>query len=107
MRIWNRQQNRGSHVARERSRILSAAIASIERLEHRLVLSVSAPAAPGLLAATDSGVSSTDGITNFTNSSAANALQFSVAGTVSGASVQLYADGAVIGSMIASGPTTT
>lgn len=65
-----------------------------------------APGAPSLLAATDSGVSSSDHLTNFNNSSQASALQFSVANTVPGATVTLYAGATAIGSAVASGTST-
>ncbi|HET6250034.1 MAG TPA: ELWxxDGT repeat protein [Tepidisphaeraceae bacterium] len=65
-----------------------------------------APAKPVLVAAADTGISSTDGITNFNNASPAKALQFSVGGTASGDTITIYADGVAIGSAIASGTTT-
>ena len=57
--------------------------------------------APVLLAATDSGTSNSDRITNFNNASPAKALRFSVVGAVPGALVALYADGNPIGSATA------
>ena len=48
---------------------------------------------PHSLAATDSGLSSSDGITNFDNSSAATALEFLVPNTVDGYTVTIYSDG--------------
>jgi fibronectin type 3 domain-containing protein len=66
-----------------------------------------ATGAPVLAAATDSGVSSSDGLTNFDNSTPARALQFTVPGTVAGAVVTLFADGTAIGSATASGTSTT
>ena len=65
------------------------------------------PAVPALLASSDSGVSSSDGLTNRNNSSSGTKLQFSVGGTVAGATITLYADGNVIGSAVAAGATTT
>ncbi|HSV12730.1 MAG TPA: FG-GAP-like repeat-containing protein [Tepidisphaeraceae bacterium] len=65
------------------------------------------PQTPDLLAVTDSGSSTTDNITNFNNAAVAKALQFSVGGTTSGATVTIYADGVAIGSTVASGATTT
>lgn len=50
-----------------------------------------------LLPATDSGASSTDNLTNFNNSTAAQALQFAVQGVAEGALVRIFADGVVIG----------
>jgi hypothetical protein len=65
------------------------------------------PGAPDLVAATDAGNLSTDNLTNRNNSSAAKNLQFSVSGTVAGATVTIYAGGTAIGSAVASGTTTT
>jgi hypothetical protein len=65
------------------------------------------PAAPDLVAAKDSGISSSDNVTNNNNASAARAPQFTVAGTVAGATVTIFADGVAIGSAVASGATTT
>jgi hypothetical protein len=65
------------------------------------------PGTPDLVAATDTGTSSTDNRTNRDNSSAGKTLQFSVTGTVSGALVQVFADGVAIGSATAGGTTTT
>ncbi len=70
-------------------------------------VTLAAPTLVDLLAATDTGVSSTDNITNRDNRDAANNLQFQVSGTVVGATVTIYADGAAIGSAVASGTTTT
>ena len=74
-------------------------------------VSVSTAATPGqpvLLAASDTGVSNTDRITNLDNSSAGNVLTFSVSQTVAGATITLYADGTtVVGSAVATGATTT
>ena len=60
------------------------------------------PGKPVLLAATDSGVSSTDGVTSFNNSSPATALQLTIPGVLAGATVTLYSDGTPIGSAVAS-----
>lgn len=67
---------------------------------------VAIPAAPDLLAIADSGVSVTDNITSLNNSSTGRAMTFSVAGTVPGATVTLYAGGTAIGSAVATGSTT-
>ena len=64
------------------------------------------PGAPMLLAATDSGVSNSDGITNFDNSTAARAPQLSVSGTIAGDIVSIYADGILIGSATATSQAT-
>lgn len=62
--------------------------------------------APTLEGISDSGISSTDGITNLNNSSATSALRFQVSGAMAGATVTFYADGNAIGSAVASGSTT-
>ncbi len=67
----------------------------------------STPGAPVLAAVTDSGVSSSDGVTFFNNGSVPFAPQFTVPGTLAGANVTLYADGTIIGSALATGTTTT
>ena len=65
------------------------------------------PAAPFLAAVSDTGISNSDDITNLNNSSSSKTLQFVVGSTTSGATVTIYADGAAIGSAVASGSTTT
>jgi methionine-rich copper-binding protein CopC len=65
-----------------------------------------APAAPVLLASSDTGISNSDDLTDLNNSTAANVLQFSVANTVAGATVTLYANGKAIGNAVATGATT-
>jgi C1A family cysteine protease len=73
-----------------------------------LVQSSSAtPAAPTLAAASDTGKSNSDGITNLDNSTPSKTLQFLVNGTVTGATVTIYANGTAIGSAVASGTSTT
>ena len=64
------------------------------------------PTSVDLLAASDTGVSSSDNLTNLDNSSAAKALQFEVSNTIAGATVTVYADGTAIGSATATGITT-
>jgi len=64
-----------------------------------------APSAPVLTAASDSGASNSDDITNLNNSTPARALAFSVAGVTAGATVTLYADSQPIGSAVAAGTT--
>lgn len=59
------------------------------------------PVAPDLSPVSDSGSSSSDNITNFNNSTSQSALQFAVAGVTPGATVQLLADGFVLGSAAA------
>jgi hypothetical protein len=65
-----------------------------------------ATAAPVLTAGSDTGISQTDGITDLNNSSPSAVLQFSVANTVIGATVDVYANGEQIGSALATGTTT-
>ena len=70
----------------------------------------SLPAAPtgvDLAAVSDTGVSSSDDVTRFNNATPGASLQFVVSGTLSGATVTVYADGTAIGTAVASGPTTT
>ncbi|MDB5326496.1 MAG: hypothetical protein JWM57_2065 [Phycisphaerales bacterium] len=66
-----------------------------------------ASSVPDLAVATDTGNSSSDNLTNRDNSTAAKNLQFTVTGTVSGATVAVYSDGTFIGSAVASGASTT
>ena len=65
------------------------------------------PTGAELLAASDTGVSSTDNVTCLNNSTAGNRLQFAVTNTIAGATVTIYADGSAIGSVTATGTTTT
>jgi hypothetical protein len=65
------------------------------------------PGTPDLVAASDTGTSSTDNVTNRDNGVAGKTLRFTVPNTVSGATVAIYADGTAIGSATASGTTTT
>ena len=65
------------------------------------------PAAPSsiqLTPASDTGSSQSDNLTNLNNTSG-KTLQFQVGGVVSGALVQLFSDGTLIGSATASVPT--
>ena len=55
------------------------------------------PVMPDLLPGSDSGMSTTDNITNRDNSNAAKNLQFSVRDTIAGATVTIYADNVAIG----------
>lgn len=64
------------------------------------------PTVPVLQASSDTGVSSFYNITSLNNSSAATELQFSVGGTVSGATIRLLSDGNLIGQAVATGTTT-
>jgi uncharacterized delta-60 repeat protein len=65
------------------------------------------PAVPDLVAASDSGKSSGDDLTNLDNSAAGQSLQFTIGKSVAGATLTLYADGVAVGSAVASGTTTT
>jgi hypothetical protein len=60
-----------------------------------------------LLAVSDTGVSPSDHITKLNNGTAASALQFQVTGTIPNSYVTVYADGNPIGSIVATGATTT
>lgn len=64
------------------------------------------PGAPDLTSDTDSGISSSDNLTNCDNSNPSTILQFNVSGTVAGATVTIYADGVAIGSSVAGGTST-
>jgi hypothetical protein len=66
-----------------------------------------APTGVDLVAASDTGVSSSDDLTNLDNSTSGKTLQFEVSGTISGATVTVYADGTVIGSATAVGASAT
>src|SRR5205085_6059302 len=70
-------------------------------------VSSATPGVPDLVAASDTGSSSTDNITGRDNGAAGKTLQFSVPSTVVGATVTIYADGVAIGSAVASATTTT
>jgi hypothetical protein len=59
-----------------------------------------------MLPASDTGVSDSDQITQRNNSGLGKELEFSVSGTVSGATVTIYANGVALGSAVASGATT-
>ena len=67
---------------------------------------VTTPSAVSLAAATNSG-DTTDSVTNFNNSSAATALQFSVSDVTDGATVRLFSDGVQIGEGTAVGTSIT
>lgn len=67
----------------------------------------STPTGVTLLASSDTGASNSDALTRLNNSSPATALQFQVTGTIAGATVSVFADGVLIGSVVASGTTTT
>jgi len=62
------------------------------------------PTAVDLLPVSDTGVSDSDNLTRFNN--APSVLQFQVSGTVPGATVNLYSEGAPIGSALAVGAET-
>lgn len=65
------------------------------------------PLAPDLLPASDSGLSSSDNVTNFNNGSITRGLQFSAAGITPGATVNIYVDGKLAGSGLAGGVLST
>ncbi|MBM3889123.1 MAG: hypothetical protein FJ388_08345, partial [Verrucomicrobia bacterium] len=64
------------------------------------------PASVTLEAASDTGASNSDGLTNLDNSAPAKALTFRVSGTVTGAIVTLYDGATAIGSATAAGTET-
>jgi hypothetical protein len=66
----------------------------------------STPGMPLLAAATNSG-SPSDNTTNYNNSSAPKALEITVPGTIAGSTVNVFADGTLIGTATASGTSTT
>lgn len=68
---------------------------------------VATPAAVDLVAATDSGVSNSDNRTNFNNSSAATAPQFTVTGVTSGATVEVRIDGVLAATGTANSDSVT
>jgi cyclophilin family peptidyl-prolyl cis-trans isomerase len=67
-------------------------------------ISPAAPTGVDLLPAYDTGASNSDNLTNL-NNTAGKTLQFEVSGVTSGATVELFADGVLIGSATASGTT--
>jgi cyclophilin family peptidyl-prolyl cis-trans isomerase len=72
-----------------------------QKLTFQVNSPVTAPTAVDLVAASDSGVSDSDNLTNV------GTMQFSVAGTTSGATVELKIGDQVVGSALATGATTT
>lgn len=58
---------------------------------------LAAPTGIDLLAASDSGSSNTDNVTNLNNSASSKTLQFQVSGVIAGATVQVLSDGVVVG----------
>ncbi len=64
------------------------------------------PTSVRLVSSSDTGISSSDGITNLNNSGPSSTLQFQISGTIAGAVVTLFADGTPIGSATAGGTTT-
>ncbi len=79
----------------------------VELIVDNLVGVSDAPSGVMLLAISDTGVSDSDGITKYNNSSPATELSFEVSGTVAGATVTIYAGATAIGSAVAVGTTTT
>ena len=64
------------------------------------------PGQPMLNAASDTGLSHSDRITRLNNAAPASSLIFDVDNTIAGATVNLYADGTLIGTAVATGSTT-
>lgn len=100
--------NTGSATARIKIEAVGNIFFDINNFNFTLtnVPSISAPLQPALLAAFDTGISNSDRITRLNNSSGGSTLQFSVDGTIPGANVNLYANGTLIGTALASGSTT-
>ncbi|MHB9049161.1 MAG: Ig-like domain-containing protein [Pirellulales bacterium] len=71
-----------------------------------VTIDASIPSVPDLVATSDTGVSTTDNITNLNNSDLEKSLRFTIANTIAGETVTLYADGAAVGSAVADGATT-
>jgi hypothetical protein len=93
------QMGRASTLGPNRRRL------RFEQLEERALLSV-APLVPDLLDLCDTGLSSADNLTNLDNSTPEKTLQFSVGGTIPGATVTLYSGTIVLGSAVATAATT-
>jgi cyclophilin family peptidyl-prolyl cis-trans isomerase len=72
-----------------------------QKLTFQVSAPVVAPTAVDLVAASDSGVSNTDNITN------QGTMQFSVSGTTAGATVELKIGDQIVGSALATSATTT
>lgn len=88
--------------------VLAADSTSTARNFGQQIAPSATPTSVTLTAATDTGASNSDGITKRNNSNGANALQFTITGTVAGATVSLYADGVTfLGSAVASGTSAT
>ncbi len=124
LRAWQSRPNQGTRWVR------STADRCIEQLECRTLLSnaaiqiidqtadisaiddtvenltTQAPSAPDLIAASDTGRSNSDNVTKLNNSTG-KSLQFVVGGTITGATVTLYALGVPIGSALAVGSSVT
>lgn len=66
-----------------------------------------APTSVDLVAASDTGASDSDNITNRNNSSAQRTMQFLVSGVTSGAEVRIFVDGVQMGTATATGTTVT
>ena len=88
------------------SRLLYRRPLRLEWLEDRSLLSL-APTGVDLLPGSDTGVFDEDNLTNLDNSAAETSLDFAVSGTITGATVTLYADGVAIGSDVATDAVTT
>ncbi len=67
---------------------------------------VATPTSVDLLPASDTGGADDDDLTRLDNSGPDTTLRFLVAGTIPGAVVTLYADGAAVGAAVADGETT-
>ena len=73
---------------------------NVGMIELVVTVAESPPAAPTLLPAFDTGYSTSDGITQFNNSSETTVLQFRVEAVLEGATVRVYADDVEVGSTV-------
>ena len=96
-----------TNLARVRVEAVGNIFFDIANFNLTIASAPSTPAQPVLAAGSDSGVSNSDRITNFDNSSPAKALELTIGNTIAGATVTVYADGVPVGSAVASGTTTT
>ena len=94
----------GSTAAQQAIGVIAAAASNSQIVLSGASLS---PGQPVLAAASDTGQSNADSITNLNNGGAGGVLQIIVPGTTAGATVTLYYGGVAIGSAVAGGMTTT
>lgn len=85
---------------------LTSQIVNVSEIDDELPRTAT-PGAPDLDPGSDSGSSSTDNITSRDNSTTLKKLTFVVPDTIAGATVNVYSDGVLIGTAVASGTSTT